>query len=294
MPLQPARACAARRTLLAWLLPLPGVAQPAGLMDRVIGGSAVSGNLLDDPRAGRPAETDAARRSALARLRQFVPYRAGRRRYLLARVPAVADPVVEAAVREAAALAGPAEGVDPAALLAIARAESGFRNIATRLRRLDGQPVSTAFGPFQILRGTWADTIARRAELGLTPADREDPAKQTRGAAALARFWCDGLAAGLGRPATVLELYGAWAFGLGPGLRIARAAPATAMTALVAEEALAANLAWGLSVAGWRARMAGRLGEGAHAPARLAAPDTGARLAPPDTGARLAVPAPAS
>ncbi len=230
------------------------------LTDRLTGGSARSLNLLDDPRVARPFLPPDEWTRVLMDLRGLRPYRAGRRRYLVDTTPVRPDPVVEAAIRTTAPEAAARERIRQEVLIALARAETGFRNVPTAVKRLDGQPASSAFGPFQFLRGTWADVASDRPDLGLTEADRRVPARQTVAAAAYASGLEATLAAGLRRAPTVLDLYGAWVFGPDPGLRIAKARPETPMARLVDDEALANNRAWGLSVKQWRDGSAARLG----------------------------------
>lgn len=266
--MRPARALAAPVVLAGLVLASAAVAQQgrgreAFLADQLTGGSARSLNLLDDPRVARPFLPPDEWTRVLMNLRGLRPYRAGKRRYLVDATPARPDPVVEAAIRTTAPDAAARERIRQEVLIAFARAETGFRNVPTAVKRLDGQPASSAFGPFQFLRGTWADVAADRPDLALTEEDRRVPARQTVGAAAYASALEAQMAAGLRRAPTVLDLYGAWVFGPDPGLRIARARPETPMQRLVDEEALANNRAWGLTVKQWRDGSAARLGAAA-------------------------------
>jgi len=270
---QAGRGRLARRALLGLCL-LGGTAAAQerrlerALTDQLLGGSARSLNLLDDPRVSRQFLPPDQWTRTLMNLRGLRPYRAGRRRYLVAALPPP-DPAVEAAIRQSAPGAAARERIRPEALVAIARAESGFRNIPTAVRRLDGQPASSAFGPFQFLRGTWAEVASGRPELGLNEADRRLPVRQTVGAAVYASDLETRLATGLRRAPSVLDVYGAWVFGPDSGLRIARARPQTPMERLVDAEALANNRAWGLSVKAWRDASAARLGAAASVTVRM-------------------------
>lgn len=251
-----------------------GRARAPLLTDQLTGGSARSLNLLDDPRVARPFLPPDEWTRVLMDLRGLRPYRAGNRRYLVDSAPVRTDPVVEAAIRTAAPAAATRERIRQEVLIAFAKAETGFRNVPTAVKRLDGQPASSAFGPFQFLRGTWADVVADRPDLGLTEADRQVPARQTLGAAAYTSALEAQMAAGLRRAPTVLDLYGAWVFGPDPGLRIAKARPETPMQRLVDDEALANNRAWGLTVKQWRDGSAARLGTAAALTVRAAPQQT--------------------
>lgn len=270
----------ARRTLLAPVM-LAGLVLAGGAMgqgrarepfltDQLTDGSSRSLNLLDDPRVARPFLPPDEWTRVLMNLRGLRPYRAGNRRYLVDAAPSRPDPVVEATIRTTAPEAAARERIRQEVLIAFARAETGFRNVPTAVKRLDGQPASSAFGPFQFLRGTWADVAANRPDLSLTEADRQVPARQTVAAAAYTSALEAQMAAGLRRAPTVLDLYGAWVFGPDPGLRIAKARPETLMQRLVDEEALANNRAWGLTVKQWRDGSASRLGAAAALVVRTA------------------------
>jgi hypothetical protein len=63
---------------------------------------------------------------------------------------------------------------------ALRASESDGRNIGTQVRKDDGTPGSDAFGPYQFTSTRWNDLITRHPELGLTAADRFDPAAQEK------------------------------------------------------------------------------------------------------------------
>jgi len=77
-------------------------------------------------------------------------------------------------------------------------AESGGRNI--------GSDSSSAFGPYQFTSGTWSNVIKRHPDLGLTEADRFNPAKQE---IAIRAFTADNALAlkSAGLPQTDVNLY---------------------------------------------------------------------------------------
>lgn len=106
-----------------------------------------------------------------------------------------------------------ARGLDPTATINISRSESGFRNIPTGITGEDGQPLSDAFGPWQILSTTWAGIMRDHPELGLTAAGRFDEHQQALAAAALADDAVRLIERAVDRPVTDRDLYLAWYVG---------------------------------------------------------------------------------
>lgn len=110
-------------------------------------------------------------------------------------------------------------------LYALAFAESGIQNIPTKAKRPDGSPASTAFGPFQILRDTWAEFLnGAGGRLGLTTEDRFRWQQQTVWAAITTARQIERFATEFQRWPLPAELYLLHAFGDTGGGRLLRAA----------------------------------------------------------------------
>ena len=180
--------------------------------------------------------------------------------------PSVRDmpwyPVAEQAAREA--------GVPFNYIVQTAMAESGGRNISAA--------TSSASGPWQFIRGTWAALGEKYPGLGLTAENRLDPVVQAR---AIASFTADNQAVlrrELGRNPEALELYGAHVFGPSRGSRLAEAGDNTMLIDVVGRDAIEANPSWnGWTVGQWRAKYSRRFsGSDLPQPSRLSRDTTDA------------------
>lgn len=122
---------------------------------------------------------------------------------------------VKAAWQSTAAPLAQATGVPMNYLANLAQSESGNRNIPQGINA-----TGTAHGPFQFTRDTWAQVIQQHPELGLTAADRYDPAMQGKAIVALTTDNRQALTQALGRPPTTGELGLAHRFGAMGATRI--------------------------------------------------------------------------
>jgi hypothetical protein len=102
-------------------------------------------------------------------------------------------------------------GMNPATVLAIIAQESGFNPNARPIDRRTGQPLSSAFGLFQM-------TAQTRAEFGVP--DNADEATQIAGGMRMMKAKYDAAKAALGRDPTAAELYVMHYQGIGAGPRI--------------------------------------------------------------------------
>jgi hypothetical protein len=81
------------------------------------------------------------------------------------------------------------DGVNPDFLRRVGGQESGFKNI--------GNDTTSASGPFQFIKGTWAGLSKRNPDLGLT--NRFDPEQQARGIPRFTKENMDIMEGALGR-----------------------------------------------------------------------------------------------
>jgi hypothetical protein len=149
--------------------------------------------------------------------------------------------------------AAQAEGINPDTLAAFAQIESHFQNV--------GNGSSSAQGVWQITNGTW-DQYA--SELGLSDADRSDPAVQAQVASAIINSYANSVSAYTDQPATGVQVYGAYMFGSTAGEKLASATdPDTPLSQIVPASELAANNMTGWTVQQYRQTVAARMGGGA-------------------------------
>ncbi len=116
-------------------------------------------------------------------------------------------------------------------------AESGGRNVPNEAG------TSSAFGPYQFTKGTWEALIKRHPQLGLTEADRFDPAKQERAIVAFTRDNVEALKAA-GVAPTDKALYMTHFLGAAGGPRFMKgleADPSQPATALATPDQVEAN-----------------------------------------------------
>lgn len=152
-----------------------------------------------------------------------------------------------------AVAAAQAAGINPDTLAAFAQIESHFQNV--------GNSSSSAQGVWQITNGTW-DQYA--SQLGLSDADRSDPAVQAEVASAIISSYANSVSSVLGHPASSLDVYSAYMFGTSAGSQISQEANSNALLSdYVSPSALAANGMTGWTVQQYRQAMAARMGSGA-------------------------------
>ena len=106
---------------------------------------------------------------------------------------------------DAAQAAAQQAGINVESLAAIGQVESNFRNIGT------ANGSTSANGFWQITNGTWNGTVARD---GLGTLDRSNPADQATVASNIIRDTAQTVSNTTGQPATTLEVYGGYLFGL--------------------------------------------------------------------------------
>lgn len=152
-----------------------------------------------------------------------------------------------------AVAAAQAAGINPDTLAAFGQIESHFQNV--------GNSTSSAEGVWQITDGTWNQYAS---ELGLSEADRSDPAAQAKVASAIISDYASSVSAATGVPATGTQVYGAYMFGTKAGSAIATASdPSTPLSQFVSAKTLAANNMSGWTVAQYQQTVASRMGSGA-------------------------------
>jgi hypothetical protein len=123
------------------------------------------------------------------------------------------------------------DGVNPDFLRRVGGQESGFRNI--------GNDTTSASGPFQFIKGTWAGLSKRNPDLGLT--NRFDPEQQARGIPRFTKENMDIMEGALGRRISGGEGYLAHFLGTGDAPRVAKAPDDTPIQNVVISSSLAAN-----------------------------------------------------
>jgi len=150
-------------------------------------------------------------------------------------------------------------GLNAEALAGIAEAESHDTNVA------DANGSTSAYGVYQITQPTW-NTIVSKYGLPYTSADMTNPADQSVVAGYILQNYSQSVETATGSPPTVIQSYGAWVFGAGPGSAIAVAPPETPLSQYVTAQDLANNGMQGWTVGEFQQNMAQRLGGTANEP----------------------------
>ncbi|WP_310889185.1 transglycosylase SLT domain-containing protein [Gluconacetobacter diazotrophicus] len=145
-----------------------------------------------------------------------------------------------------------AAGINPDTLAAFGQIESQFQNT--------GNSSSSASGVWQITDATW-DQYA--SQLGLSDADRSDPAVQAQVASAIISSYASSVASATGTSPTSEQVYGAYMFGTSAGSKIATASADAPLSNFVSATALANNNMTGWTVGQYYATVAKRMGSGA-------------------------------
>lgn len=145
------------------------------------------------------------------------------------------------------------EGINPDTLAAFGQIESHFQNV--------GNATSSAEGVWQITNGTWNEYAAK---LGLSDADRSDPAVQAEVASAVISDYASAVSKSTGTSATAAQTYGAYMFGTKAGSEIATESDSsTPLSRFVSASTLAANNMTGWTVGQYYATISNRMGNGA-------------------------------
>ena len=145
------------------------------------------------------------------------------------------------------------EGINPDTLAAFGQIESHFQNV--------GNASSSAEGVWQITNGTWNEYAAK---LGLSDADRSDPAVQAEVASAVISDYATSVSKATGTSATAAQTYGAYMFGTKAGSEIATESDSsTPLSRFVSASTLAANNMSGWTVGQYYATISNRMGNGA-------------------------------
>lgn len=144
-------------------------------------------------------------------------------------------------------------GLNAEALAGIAEAESRDTNVA------DANGSTSAYGVYQITQPTW-NSIVSKYGLPYTAADMTNPADQTVVAGYILQNYSQSVATAINAPPTVIQSYGAWVFGAGPGSEIATASADTPLSQYVTAQDLANNGMQGWTVGEFQQNMAQRLG----------------------------------
>lgn len=150
-----------------------------------------------------------------------------------------------------------AAGINVDAMAAIGMAESNFQNVPT------ANGTSSATGPWQMTTGTFMQ-YSNENNLGYTPADITNPADNAQAASYAMASYANTVSQATGQPATVLQTYGAWVFGPGPGSTIATVGASEPLSNYVSAEALANNNMTGWTVGQFYSAMSSRLGSAAN------------------------------
>lgn len=124
------------------------------------------------------------------------------------------------------------DGINPEFLRRVGSQESGFRNISS--------DTSSASGPFQFIKGTWAGLSKRHPELELT--NRYDPTQQARAIPRFTRENIDIMEGALGRRVSGGEGYLAHFLGTGDAPRVVKASDDTPIQNVIQPESYSANL----------------------------------------------------
>lgn len=150
-------------------------------------------------------------------------------------------------------------GLNADALAGIAYAESHDTNVP------DANGSTSAYGVYQITQPTW-NSIVSEYGLPYTAADMTNPADQSVVAGYILENYSQSVQSATVSPPTVIQSYGAWVFGSGPGSAIAVAPPNTPLSQYVSPQALANNGMQGWTVGEFQQNMAQRLGGTANEP----------------------------
>lgn len=152
-----------------------------------------------------------------------------------------------------AVAAAQAAGINPDTLAAFGQIESHFQNV--------GNGSSSADGVWQVTDATWNQYAS---ELGLSDADRSDPATQAKVASAIISDYASAVSSATGGTATGAQVYGAYMFGTKAGSAIATETDATTpLSTFVSAKALAANNMTGWTVGQYETAISSRMGGGA-------------------------------
>lgn len=151
-----------------------------------------------------------------------------------------------------AVAAATAEGINPDTLAAFAQIESHFQNV--------GNSSSSADGVWQVTDATWDEYASK---LGLSDADRSDPAVQAKVASAIISSYASSVATATGTTPTSEQVYGAYMFGTKAGSAMAEASASTPLSDIVSAKTLALNNMSGWTVGQYYATVASRMGSGA-------------------------------
>ncbi|GBR20353.1 hypothetical protein AA105894_2539 [Asaia spathodeae NBRC 105894] len=153
----------------------------------------------------------------------------------------------------AAVAAAQAQGINPDTLAAFGQIESHFSNV--------GNASSSASGVWQVTDGTWNEYASK---LGLSDADRTDPAVQAKVASAIIDDYASSISATTGAAATGAQVYGAYMFGTKAGAEIASAPDSqTPLSQFVSSSSLAKNNMVGWTVGQYYSTVTQRMGSGA-------------------------------
>jgi len=150
-------------------------------------------------------------------------------------------------------------GLNTDALAGIAYAESHDTNVP------DASGSTSAYGVYQITQPTW-NSIVSEYGLPYTAADMTNPADQSVVAGYILQNYSQSVETATGSPPTVIQSYGAWVFGAGPGSAIAVAPASMPLSDYVSAQDLANNGMQGWTVGEFQQNMAQRLGGTANEP----------------------------
>jgi len=150
-------------------------------------------------------------------------------------------------------------GLNADALAGIAYAESHDTNVP------DSNGSTSAYGVYQITQPTW-NSIVSEYGLPYTAADMTNPADQSVVAGYILQNYSQSVGTAIHAPPTVIQSYGAWVFGAGPGSEIAAASADTPLSQYVTAQDLANNGMQGWTVGEFQQNMAQRLGGTANEP----------------------------
>jgi Transglycosylase SLT domain len=145
-----------------------------------------------------------------------------------------------------------AAGINPDTLAAFGQIESNFQNT--------GNATSSASGVWQVTDATWNQYAS---QLGLSDADRSDPAVQAQVASAIISSYANSVASSTGSSPTTEQVYGAYMFGPSAGSQMAQASADAPLSAFVSATALANNNMSGWTVGQYYSTVASRMGSGA-------------------------------
>lgn len=144
-------------------------------------------------------------------------------------------------------------GLNAEALAGIAEAESHDTNVP------DANGSTSAYGVYQITQPTW-NTIVAKYGLPYSDADMSNPADQSIVAGYVLENYSQSVETAINAPPTVIQSYGAWVFGSGPGSEIAAAPANTPLSQYVSAQDLANNGMQGWTVGEFQQNMSQRLG----------------------------------